>query len=655
MEEQIKSLQIKQQPPSDHIQDDHPPHIKHEEILPEELDPLSQHGGNKKYYDWDFVTQEIEPGSNQVYGSSSTIYFINQLSSYLDAALQHKYSRSQTLSPSLIYPTAPDLYKAIAGGRSATLGHASVPEDLSRSEEERLLELYWRTIHVLYPILDEEAFRAYNETLWNSSNTSRDPSILVDIMLALCMQHEAAVLASRIIPDESSQSKPTDSTAGWWFYRKCQYMLQDDLEAPSITVFQCHFLAVVWLSRAQWNNTAHSVLAAGLRIGVSLGLHLEPGSNLPPATREHRKRLWWTMYVIDANFAMSLGRPLGVDFGQVTCSLPKDNALSTTHRPGMLPTTSLNTQLIHLYLANRAIYIQFHRVCAQVLRQSGQSNLYHDLHNLELCAEWLHANTNYLKAWIMQVPEALKTPRENMGQPYSTDRSKMVLDATADIMSRDRLVLEILYHQCVMSLYRPFITFMHDKNQKAAMTERHAISCVNHANTITLIIHQDITKSNNLKALQMVCLWQWNTALSLAGYILTYPYGPASHDARQTLNMAVMNFDILSTTFTHASSAARALRGLLRKIDMLLGDYQLSAVSSEDGNLGTPSSSTGSAPDIISGDNFNNGPESLSIDDKLFSWTCPEFNLPEFSSSEDGTFSEDWAFRFLGLSQMDDQ
>ncbi|KAJ4362462.1 hypothetical protein N0V83_010555 [Neocucurbitaria cava] len=648
LEAELKGLQVEHQSSANHISEDNKQYIKKEETLPEELDPLSQHGGNKRYYNWDFATREIKPGSNQTYGSSSTFYFINQLSSYLDASLQHKAALTES-SPSLASSTARTLYSVFAGRNSQTLDRTTIQEDLLRSDEEGLLSIYWRSWHVLYPILDEEAFKTYYNSLWGASDGPRDPSALVDIVLALCIQYDAAEVAS-CMPHVPSASKSTDSTAGWWYYRRCQYFLQDDMENPSITTFQCHFLAVIWLSRASWQNAAHNILAAGLRIGVILGLHVEPCSNLPPGLREYRKRLWWTMYAVDAQYAMEFGRPLGVHFGQVTCSLP-DGARSSHLDPGTLTPTPFNTQMIKLILAARAIYIQFYRVCAKVLRQSGRTNLYYDPQNLEVCGKWLDTHIRYLEAWLQQVPEALKTPRENLGQPYSTDRSRLDLTST-DLQSRGRLILEILYHQFAMSLHRPFITFV-KKDETMAVIERHAISCVNHAITITAILHQDITESEILKAWQIICMWQWNAAITLVGYVLAYPAGPATSTARKALTTAVDSFELLSHIFTNAMCMEKVLRGLLHKVDVLSHSGQ-SLVAAPNSQVIDPSSDTSrSTPDFESMTGFDGGWLSHSVHDMVDSWVGPEFSLEDFGTSEDSIVSEDWVLNLLDFGPME--
>lgn len=298
--------------------------IKQEEVLPDELDPLSQHGGHRKYYNWDFATRNIRPGSNQTYGPSSNYYFINQLGSYLDTILLEKEPPSNDQLQHQT-STARKLSSALEGREPSTMEVESSVQDLPRAEEEQMLALYWNSWNNIFPILVEDHFNTHYESLWQGQAVMRYPSALVDIVLALCLQHHAVLQAAK---GNSHAKQPTDCTDGWWFYRRCQYLLQDDMEHPTVTTFQCHLLTVIWLSQASWLNAAHNLLAAGLRIGVILGLHAEPAADLPLECQQGRRRLWWTMYTLEAQFAMDTGRPLGVHFSQVTCSLPKKDAIT---------------------------------------------------------------------------------------------------------------------------------------------------------------------------------------------------------------------------------------------------------------------------------------------------------------------------------------
>jgi hypothetical protein len=550
-------------------QDENPP-IKQEECsLPEELDPLGQHGSNRKYYNWSFATRITSRGSDQAYGASSTFYFVDQLSSYLDTVMRNLHLHETTAPAKLPSSVLSRLRDSLAGVETTSFESLDVTENPTRAEEERLFKVYWDNYDLLYPILEKATFEAYYESLWLHDNTSRNPSPLVDILLAFCMQHDAVEIASASGSSNATLDEPVNSTAGWWFFRRCQYFLQDEIQEPTIMTFQSYALSVFWLSQASWQTAAQNLVAATLRVGVVLGLHIEPSPDTPRNTCAFRKRLWWTLYSIDAQYAMEYGRPMSVNFGQVTCGLPRDNDVRDQPYPLRTSLPSFNTQYITLILATRSIYILFYEECARVLRQHGRSDMREDPEGLEVCAQWLETKIKYLQAWVQHVPEHMKLCREGLGRPYSTDRSRLDLRKTNDLYSRHSILLEILYHTWAMSLYRPFIYFTNGGSKAHILTERHAMSCANHAITLTNIIHQVLHEMDCMRAWHSICVKQLRATIALVGYIVAYPQGPAAFTARQAIDAAIESFELLARTFSRAGMAAAMLRDVVEQVDML--------------------------------------------------------------------------------------
>lgn len=72
------------------------------------------------------------------------------------------------------------------------------------------------------------------------------------------------------------------------------------------------------------------------RLALSIGLHREiPDGIVSPSEREHRRRLWWTVYILDRKLSVNMGCPLSVNDKDVDVALPK--AVSND-----LPSLSLN-------------------------------------------------------------------------------------------------------------------------------------------------------------------------------------------------------------------------------------------------------------------------------------------------------------------------
>lgn len=192
------------------------------------LDPLKEYGGNKKY--WEGIhTSTAQSHQTQYYGPSSSFYFIGRMSSYLATALQQPHSdhhmQPNSASRSFASPTS---------ARRDNIEENLMPTDipitgalLTGTQEDYFLNLFWQSYHCTLQILDEAEFREHYKSLWATSGTSRKPSALVDIVLAICMQYGIA-----FIPRGDAKAEPTadvdknDATiAGRCFYHRCQTLL----------------------------------------------------------------------------------------------------------------------------------------------------------------------------------------------------------------------------------------------------------------------------------------------------------------------------------------------------------------------------------------------------------------------------------------------
>jgi Fungal specific transcription factor domain len=503
------------------------------------------------------------------------------MSSYLSTALQQPQSGDRMLpnsaSRSFASPTSP---------RNSILEEKPELRDLPGSgglltatQEAYFLSLFWQSYHCTYQILDEDDFREHYKSLWAASGTSRKPSALVDIVLALCMQYGIAFRhRSDVNTDSNANVDSNDAAiAGRWFYRRCQILLASDLESPSIMTLQCHIFSVVYLCNASFQNMAHSTLAVAVRTAQILGFHLEPSEDIPPNQRELRKRLWWTVYAVEAKTCMKLGRPWSVQLSQVTCTLPADGHevayLSGSYVASFgenVTWLTYSLQNIRLVLTARMIYVAFYDKCADILSTDDGRSLYNDQESLEACAEFLSSSMRSLQTWSHNVPDGLKTKREGSGEPFSTDRSALIVELFAPLwLQRQRLLLELLYHNLSMNLYRPFISFSPISTSCTPLAERNALWCVKHAMAITHTMRQMLTETDTLSGWHECFQWQWNATLSMIGFIIAHPVNASTTLVRESVNSAIDVFERMSKNFAMATSAADVVRDLTAKADRL--------------------------------------------------------------------------------------
>lgn len=557
---------------------------------PAVIDPLGEHGGSRKTWEG-IYTRAAQSHQTQYYGPASSFYFISRMSSYLGTALQqpHFDHHMQPNSASRSFASPTSL-------KRDNLEETSIPTDgstngdyLTATQEDYFLDLFWQSYHCTLQIIEEAAFREHYKSLWLTSGTSRKPSALVDIVLALCMQYGvASVPRSNAATEPKLDVDSSDATiAGRWLYHRSQTLLACELENPSNTTLQCYIFSVYYLCSASFQNMAYSTLALAVRTAHILGLHLEPPADMPRNQRELRKRLWWTLYTLESKTCMKLGRPWSAHISQVSCSLPADDQelalLSDSNCASAQDVTwhTYSLQNTKLVLAARAIYIAFLDKCADILGAKDGTTLYSDPQTLEDCAEFLLSSVKCLQIWLQNLPKALKTKRKGTGEPFSTDRSPLEMELFAPLwLQRQRLLLELLYHNLTMNLYRPFICFSTESSSCLPFAKGNAISCVNHAIAITHIMDQMLTETKMLSGWHEAFQWQWNATLSMIGFILAYPLDPSTPSTRKAIDSAISVFQEFGNNFAIAASAAKVTRDLTFKADLLIDRFQ--------GNLITP-------------------------------------------------------------------
>ncbi|KAF2836212.1 fungal-specific transcription factor domain-containing protein [Patellaria atrata CBS 101060] len=545
---------------------------------PPALDPFKELEGKRKY--WEGIhTSTAQSHQTQCYGPSSLFYFIGRMGSYLEKALQQPHSdhHMQPNSASRVFASPTSPWNGSVEQNMMETDSPITEEYLTSTQEEYFLGLYWQSYHCTLQVIDESEFREHYKSLWTTPGAPRKPSALVDIVLALCMQYGTAFLPRNDAEPRADVNINDATVAGRWFYRRCQSLLTCDMESPSITTLQCHFLSVIYLCNASFTNMAHFSLALSMRTAHILGLHLEPPEDMPRKQKELRRRLWWTLFAIESKTSMKLGRPFAAQFSQVTCKFPADDhELALVSGSNFSPFDESITWLTYtlqnanLILAARAIYTAFYDKCADVLGSNGGKNLYNDPQSLETCADFLNSSMKCLHNWLQSVPKQLKTKRKGAGEAFSTDRSALEIELFAPLwLQRQRLLLELLYHNLSMNLYRPFISFS-PASSATPIAEGHAISCVNHAIAITHIMHQVLTETDILSGWHEPFQWQWNATLSMIGFVLAYPIAPSTPSARKAINNAIAVFENFGNNFAIAASAANVTRDLAAKADYLI-------------------------------------------------------------------------------------
>jgi hypothetical protein len=272
--------------------------------------------------------------------------------------------------------------------------------------------------------------------------------------------------------------------------------------------------------------------------------------------------------------------------------------------------------------------------------------VYQDPKALDTVAKVLSDKLSTMWNWVERLPEELKLKRRSGGESYSTDRSPIDLDMLAPIwLQRQRVCLELMYHTLIVNLTRPFISFYSHPSACTPMTERLANLCVSHAIAYTLIMHQITTDSDIMGGWSEFFYQQWNSAITIVGFILAHPIHPATPRARSALEKALSVFDVLSTDFAVCSDAARITRDLVAKADQIAGGPPTQPAATA-----VPSATTGSGGSGMEG--LSLAPDATSVPggDGSLAWLDPSLqnNVNYFNQEV-----MDWALSIDAYNSFD--
>ncbi|KAI9687171.1 MAG: hypothetical protein M1822_002582 [Bathelium mastoideum] len=543
---------------------------------PEEQDPGSGDldlGDGPSKNSWDGIHISTSHSAQKTwYGSASLFYFIGRINTFLTSALQQSHSADRLLPTS-----ARGLFDGPIGSSGEEQGGRLIaPTDdpvnagdyLSPTQEEYFLNLFWQSYYTSCPILDELEFKEHYQSLWANSDKERRPSALVDIVIAVCMQYGMARLPGAGRGLAVASGAPVNSNdatvAGRWHYQRCQTLLSRESESPTISTLQCHILCSIYLSAGSLQNMADNAIGLAVRTAFMLGLHLEPPATMPRREKEMRKRLWWTLYTLESKMSMKLGRPFRLNSSSTTCSLPADDReIALLSGSSFVPLgrnvtwLTWNLHNTKLLLAARAAYTAFYDKSHNVINVGNGQPI-----------------TDRLEDWLKGVPEALKTRRQNNGVPFSTDLSTLEIEQFAPLwVQRQRLLLELMYHNLCTNLYRPAISFTSPTTQDPTAINT-AMKCAAHAMALTHMMHQVLSSTPILKGWHEAFSWQWNAAMTLVGFVLAYPQGASTRAARSAIDLSVAIFESIGDSFAVAANAANIMSELSATVDLLTDQGQ---------------------------------------------------------------------------------
>lgn len=542
--------------------------------------------------------RDIGTRTGELYhGPMSSSYFLARVNRYLSSD-----ALNQPLGDLRFKPYLAEIDYEVAQQQQPQSDTPDYTEDLTRVQEEYYLNLLWQAFHCLYPILSEPNFAQYYDSLWSSpdGNSSRKPSPLVDILLAVCMQFGNVFLFGEHNGSQESQDvtrpKKNIHMAGHTYYQRAQRLLQNELEYPSIMTLQAHIYSVIYLYNISQLNAAHTNLGTTVRIAQALRLHHRHVESTSSENQGLYHRIWNTIYRLDSQLSMNLGRSplvqlLDFDDGNVDQARLFGTSLLSSHED--ISWLSFHVQCTKLISAVQDAQAAFEQKCGQLLDGNTTGDIYDNPRITETLAEFFGRKMTPVREWTQNVPKSLKCGRKADGEAFSTDRTPLNIDTYIPLwLQRQRLLLELLYHHLQISISRQFLRFPPVAVSLTPLADSLGISCVYHAITLTNIIHQVLSETDLLHGWFHVYQYQWDAVLCTLGFVLANPVCPPTPPARKSLQTAVRNLEIIGEHFPAAANAASLVRDTNERMDQVIDEFRRSITGRRQGR--TPSTSSSS-------------------------------------------------------------
>ena len=167
--------------------------------------------------------------------------------------------------------------------------------DSSKLIADPFIDAYFSLFHSIYPLIHEPTFRAaYSEVIPRPGGEAW--TALANIVAA--------------IGAFSSMMRCLSIDTPFYFSAKASLSL-DCLETGNVTLVQALILMAEYLQKRNKPNSGYTYAGLAKRMAFGLGLHKEfSADGTRPLQLENRRRLWWSIYVIDSSMSVTLSRPV---------------------------------------------------------------------------------------------------------------------------------------------------------------------------------------------------------------------------------------------------------------------------------------------------------------------------------------------------------
>jgi proline utilization trans-activator len=214
-----------------------------------------------------------------------------------------------------------------------------------------------------------------------------------------------------------------DGPPGFQYFMQVLQILPEIHEEGSILFVEVLSLVGYYMQNLNRRDAAFLYIGLALRMAISLGLHQEVSdSSLDNIAREHRRRVWWSVYSMDRILCVKSGNPITIADEDIGISLPSK-----------LPEIDFDS----LSAAVLSHYTQLSRILGKIME-----GIYRKGHKTgsSLLAS-VQSIMSDLSNWVRALPDELRFNFNQVGKD----------------VSRESVSILLHYNQCINMTARPLL------------------------------------------------------------------------------------------------------------------------------------------------------------------------------------------------------
>lgn len=190
-----------------------------------------------------------------------------------------------------------------------------------------LVQAYLDHLHGAFQVFHKPIFQLRYNFLWDNKIEQTGTS---DIGWTCCL-FMVIILGADILGPEHCPDSIIIQT-------KYMKLVRDSFQSLVFTATLENVQALLLLQLYEQNsgerNTSWLILGLAIRMAITLGMHREGTyASFDDAEASTRRVVWWTLYQVEFNMSMILGRPPSINAKEVNVSLPEDDVLDGAGYP----------------------------------------------------------------------------------------------------------------------------------------------------------------------------------------------------------------------------------------------------------------------------------------------------------------------------------